>query len=378
MLLKLLELLPLIAVIALGAIVGVLLIYYFALYARIAFRKSVPVAKVANLPSLSIVITAKDEAHNLVKIIPVLLDQDYPEFEIVVVNDNSRDETADILDDYKNRYSNVREVMLTSSVSNLQGKRFPMSLGIQAAKYPIVLFTDASCLPSSPQWLRCVAQQFIGNTEVVMGHVTYEVKNLAFNKFLRYDALLSTLRNFSYTLSGMPIMANGRNLAYARTLFFENQKRFIARFRLPFGEDDIFINEVAKKGTFRIADHPDAAIQQQHVSLSQWMRRKRFQVISRKYYKWHQRTLLKNYNLLSILFYLIAICAVLFNLHNTLFLSISAGLIFLKIVSQYLVEGKAAVKYNTREIIPFILWYDLCFAFLNPLIGLSAKFEKWK
>lgn len=378
MLLIILEQPPLICLIILGVIVFILLLYYFGIFARFSFRKEKIADSTNDFPPISIIITARDEAHNLIKSLPALLTQEYPNYEVVLVNDNSRDETAELIVEYKHQYSHLHPVDLSSSVSNMQGKRFPLALGIQAASNEIVVLTDACCMPSSPYWLQHIATQFVRKTQVVLGHVTYEVKPGTYNRLLHYDSLIHSLQAFSYSIIQQPVMANGRNLAYTKTLFFNNQKKFVSHFRLPFGEDDIFINEIAMKNSYNAVGHPDATIIQPQEVFSKWLREKRFQCISRSHYKAGQRFLLKNYNFLSLLFYFAAVIAIIFNINNLVGLLIAIGTIIIKIVSQYIVLGKTASKLNEKRLIPLFLLYDLLFSFLNPLISLASNFEKWK
>lgn len=378
MLFIVLQQLSLVCLIILGVITLVLLLYYFGLFARFSFRKEKPLHATEDFPPVSIVITARDEAHNLIKSLPSLLTQEYPNYEVVLVNDNSRDETASLLVEYKQRYNHLHPVDLSSSISNMQGKRFPLSIGIQAATHEKVLLTDACCIPSSPYWLQHVAQQFVRNTQIVIGHVTCPKQEGANNRIQRYDALMSSLQAFSYAMANMPVLANGRNLAYTKTIFFQNQKKFVSQFRLPFGDDDIFINEIAKKNIQNVVSHPDATIIQPQDSFFNWLRKKRFQCISRSHYKLKSRFVLRNYNCMSLLFYFAAIVALIVSLGNLACLLTAIGIIVVKIASQYVVQGMAAAKLNEKKLIPLFLWYDIVFAFLNPLINLASNFEKWK
>lgn len=378
MLFIVLQQLSLISLIILGIITLVLLLYYFGLFARFSFRKEKPLNTTEDLPPISIVITARDEAHNLINSLPLLLAQEYPNYEVVLVNDNSRDETASLLVEYKQKYGHLHTVDLSSSISNMQGKRFPLSIGIQAANHEKVLLTDACCAPSSPYWLQYVAQQFVRNTQIVLGHVTYPKQEGSSNRIQRYDALMSSLQAFSYAMANMPVLANGRNLAYTKSIFFKNQKKFVSQFRLPFGDDDIFVNEIAKKNIQNVMSHPDATIIQPQDSFSNWLRKKRFQCISRSHYKLKSRLVLRNYNLMSLLFYFAAVAAVVFSLGSLPYLLTAIGIIVVKIASQYIVQGMAAAKLNEKKLIPLFLWYDLLFAFLNPLVNLASNFEKWK
>ncbi|MEG2071100.1 MAG: glycosyltransferase, partial [Bacteroidales bacterium] len=149
--------LPEIFIIVFGLIIFLQFLYYFALFARFTFHKSKKIKDYHQDP-VSIVITAKDEAHHLLKSLPVLLNQQYNNYEVVIVNDNSADETKQIILEYKTKYPHLKLVDLNSSVTTIKGKKFPLSLGIKSASHEIILLTDADCVPSSPYWLQNMAK----------------------------------------------------------------------------------------------------------------------------------------------------------------------------------------------------------------------------
>lgn len=378
MLLSILVNIPLASVICLGVVVFLLLLYYFALYGRFVFRKEKKPVPVDDLPPVSVVLTARDESHLLIKSLPVLLSQDYPNYEVVVVNDNSIDETADLVNEFKNNYTNLHYVDLTSSISNIRGRKFPLALGIKAANNEIVVLTDASSIPASPYWLQHIAGRFTRKTRVVYGGVSVVRKPGLLNALMRYDAVRNMIIAFSYTLAGMPVMANGRNLAYTRTLFLENKEKFVSQPRMPYGDDDVFMNQVAKSVTCDVEPDPDALISQTGLTPSRWFQQKKAAFVTRSFYNFHSRLLLKMYNLFSLLFYAAAVCMVIFCLKDIVLLGIGIGVFVLKVASQYVVFGKAAQKTNEKGLTPFVFVYDLIFVLLNPFVNFLSKFEKRK
>lgn len=381
----LLENLPtyaLILLMVLACIIFGLLMYYLAFYGKFVFRKEKKHILSEEFPPISIVIVAHDEAHHLLKTLPELLTQDYPHYEVVLVNDNSSDETPQLAIEMKNRYHNLHYVNMTSSVSTIEGQKFPLAIGIQAAQYELVLLTGPSCQPSSPYWLRQVAGRFVRRTRVVLGHATYGRRAGLFNKLLHYDALENSVIAFSYTISGMPVMADGRNLAYNKDLFFKNKEIFFRHSQLPFGEDNIFINEAVKRDACNVVASPEAVMEQYPIEFSKWFQLKKFALISRTFYKVIPQILLHLYNWLCFLFHPAAIAAIVITglLHNWIFLGIVAAAILLKMGMQYWVFTKGATKLGERDVLPGLLLYDLLLTLLRPWIYLGSKFEKakWK
>lgn len=368
--------------IGLAVVVVLLLVYYFAFYGRFVFRKEKGVGEWMDLPPVSIIITARDEAHHLINSLPVLLSQEYPCFEVVLVNDKSKDETPQIVLEYKSRFPNLHYVNLETAISNLAGKKYPMANGIQAARYDYLVFTDAACIPSSPYWLQNMACKFVRKKRVVLGHSTYVAGKGFLSKLLHYDALVSTVQSFSYNLAGMPVMADDTNLAYHGDLFFSNREKFVAQARMPFGEDAIFISRVAKPGSTDVAATPDATILKPQVTFSKWFRLKRYALECRSYYSFLPRFGMKLYNWLSFLFYVALVAAIVVSILQLSWvaLGIAAAIGLLKLGMQYWVFAKGAAKLDEKGGVPLLFLFDFLFVLLQPWISLSSKFEKskWK
>ncbi|MCK9339382.1 MAG: glycosyltransferase [Bacteroidales bacterium] len=383
--------LPNLFLILLCVIVVLLLIYYLLILGRYAFRKTSKTEGVSQsaFPPISVVVTSRDESHLIIHSLPSLLTQDYPNYEVVVVNDNSRDETEQLIREFSFKYPHLHYVHLSDSVSNISGKKFPLSIGIKSAKNECIVLTTVSSKPVSPFWLQHMAQRFVKKTNVVVAFSGYEKSKGAGNSLLHYDNFVSYLNAFAYTLAKMPVLANGSNLAYTKSFFFNNSATFFAHANLPFGEDDVFINKVSNQVSCEVQDHPDSFILRRKPNLARWLSQKKWACISRQYYKSFPRFLLKFYNFLSLLFYVVLGFAAFYvirdfvalhSVHHIFMLSTLGGLFLIKETLQYVVLGKAAVKLQEKQLIPGILLYDILFSLLNPLIYLSSKFvrRKWR
>ncbi|MBO4646388.1 MAG: glycosyltransferase [Bacteroidales bacterium] len=370
----------LICLTAFGFIVFVLLLYYLVFFGRFVFRKEKKHIPTDDLPPISVIIVARDESHHLIDTLPALLTQEYPTFEVVLVNDKSRDETPQIAIEMKNRYQHLHYVNMVSAISNIEGKKFPLAIGIQAAQYDTVLLTDASAIPSSPYWLRQMGAHFVRKTSVVLGHTSYESSKGLMNQILHYDALATSIQAFAYAIAKMPVMADGRNLAYSKSLFFKNKQKFFAHARLPFGEDNIFINEVVKRDACDVAGSPEAVISQQKIPFSKWFWFKKCNRLSFSFYKFTPRFLLFTYNWMSFLFYVAAaVClTLLIPTCNWLAIGLAAAAILLKIGIQYLVFAKGAKKLAETHAVPLLFLHDLFFVLLQPWIFIASKFERLK
>jgi len=366
--------LPEILIIIFGITVLLQILYYVALFFRFSFHKQKPIIS-QNVP-ISIVLTAKNDAHLLIKTLPELLTQDYPQFEVVVVNDNSDDETPQLVTDFQNHFSNLKLVHLESSVTNIKGKKFPLSLGIKAATYDHILLTDANCLPTSNQWVKLMARHFSDTTKIVLGYSNIRKKRGFFNTLIRFDKLHQAIQYFSYCLAKIPFMGVGQNLAYTKTIFFDN-KGFASQNHLQFGDDDLFINKVATTNNCAIEYENGAhTISRSSSNFRNWFLLKTFRSKTRKLYKTKSRLLLNSYYFLMTFSYIAFGFAISVTLNNLIYLLIVSGILMVKYIIQYICFGFAAAKLNEKGLTPHILVFDIVFAVLNPIIYITSKLKK--
>ena len=233
-----------------GGIVGVLTIvqvlYLFIVYGATHRRyKAEQKGKLEisdTQPGMSVIITTSDQEEMLAKNLPRILEQDYPDFEVIVVDDNSKDDTKELLERLAKKYPNLYMTHTSDSIRYISHKKLALMLGIKAAKKEWLVFTEPNCYPTSNQWLARMARHFTDDTDVVLGYSNYERRNGFANLCLTYDTLLQQLRMLGLTLCKMGYMGIGRNMAYRKEIFFNN-KGYSRHLDLDRGEDDLFINE---------------------------------------------------------------------------------------------------------------------------------------
>ena len=342
------------------------------IFRKFTFHKSVASADEKHIP-VSIVITSKNEAYYLKKTLPLLLTQEYTDYEIVIVNDNSNDDTNYLVKYFNKEYPNIKLVDLSSSVTNIKGKKFPIAIGIKEAKYEHILLTNASCYPSSRLWLRKIVRHFKDKKEIVLGFNTFEIKPNIINMLIHFDIFHTAIQYFSYYLVKMPIMGVSGNIAFTKSLFFDN-KGFASHNHLSFGEDTLFVNKVATASNCTIEYDPEAhTCQGVKSGFRYWKCLKANQIKSKKYYQKKHRLLLSFYQWNSFFFYTFFILSLCFSLTKLPFLITTLSLFMVKLIVQYVIFGFAASKLNEKRIIPYILIFDLLFAILNPFLYLFSR-----
>ena len=206
---------------------------------------------------VSVVVCAHDEAENLQELVPQLLSQDYPEFEVIIVNDRSNDSTFDYLLEATQENPRLRMVNVKETPERVNGKKYGITLGIRAAAYEWILLTDADCRPTGPNWIRSMSRHFTEDAKFVLGFSPYVRKRGFLNRFIRFETILTAVQYFAFGLLSNPYMGVGRNLAYRKSLFLQ-QKGFNNFLHVTGGDDDLFVNMHARGSNTRLEISPES------------------------------------------------------------------------------------------------------------------------
>ena len=279
------------------------LFYYLYFFRRLAFHKINETLDHGDQP-VSVIICARDEAGNLAKNLPGVLVQDYPNsHEVLVINDNSLDETRYLLEALQKDFTQLQIVELKQEAKLIPGKKFPLSIGIKTARHEIVLLTDADCVPGTEFWIQKMQSGFSNGTEIVLGYGAYHKQKSLLNKIIRFETFHTALQYLSYALAGSAYMGVGRNLAYKKDVFFRN-KGFSAHNHIAGGDDDLFINMAARQdNTSVVIDKDSFTLSVPKKSWGEWIKQKQRHFSTAKYYKPRHRFLLALYAFSQFIFY---------------------------------------------------------------------------
>ncbi len=315
----------------------------------------------AELPPVSVVICAKNEANNLRHFLPEILTQDYPEFQVVVVNDNSEDDTAEVLTAFKSRYPHLYTTALKADKKFYKGKKMALSIGIKAALHENLILTDADCKPASEQWLRHMAGSLQQpEKSVVLGIGNYEAKKGLTNLWIRYDTFCIAIQYLGYALSGKPYMGVGRNLAYKKSLH-TNSNGFRNHLKIASGDDDLFVQEAASRKNVTVCIHPQAhTISIAAASFKEWLHQKRRHLTTSSHYRPGLKFELAVEPLTRELIWIIPVYYLFFGNFVAVALAFWGSYILLK----FILWRMAAIKTNLGQ----IYWSIIGFDFLQPLI----------
>ncbi|ADV44060.1 glycosyltransferase [Bacteroides helcogenes] len=323
-------------------------LYYYCLYNRIHARnKAVKRGDIhfsQELPPVSVIICAREESENLRRNLSGILEQDYPQFEVIVINDGDTDESEDYLTLLEEKYPHLYHSFVPDSSRYISRKKLAVTLGIKASKYEWLVFTDAKCLPQSNQWLRLMARNFTSRAQVVLGYSGYECGKGWLQRQICFDNLFTSMRYLGLALAGKPYMGIGRNLAYRKELFYQ-QKGFSAHLNLQRGDDDLFINHVATSENTRVETDADATMRMQPLTRSKdWREEKISYASTARLYHGCQRWIIGLETLTRLAFHgtWIALLAIgILNFH-WLAAGIAFFLFMLRFTLQAVVINKAA------------------------------------
>ncbi len=358
------------------AVVGIQALYYGILFGSFAFSKSEKV-KQKNHP-ISIIICAKNEAENIKKFLPSILEQDYPNFEVVLINDSSLDETLEVFEEFATKHTNIKIVDVKNNEAFWGNKKYALTLGIKAAKHTHLLFTDADCKPVSNKWIKDMSANFDKQETIILGYGAYDkIKNSLLNKLVRFETLLTATQYFSFAKIGIPFMGVGRNLAYHIDEFYKTNG-FINHMKIRSGDDDLFINEVANsKNTSICTTKTSFTTSIPKTSFKDWFKQKRRHVSTANHYKFKHKAILALFYISQVLFWLLSITLVF----RTYLLPFVLGLIVLRFLIQFLSLGFSAKKLNELDTILLLPFLEITLITCQFSIFITNQISKpnyWK
>lgn len=293
------------------AVVFIQIFYYLGIFGKFAFGKPQSITP-KKLP-VSVIVCAKNEEENVKKYIPLLAEQNYPDFEIVLIDDASSDETLEVFEQFEKQYSNIRLVKVKNNEAFWGNKKYALTLGIKASSKDYLLFTDADCYPVSKEWITAMTSQFTMNKTIILGYGGYEkTERSLLNKIIRFETVLTALQYFSWAKTGLPYMGVGRNLAYKKEEFF-NVNGFIEHIQVRSGDDDLFVNQAANKANTTIAYTPESfTYSKPKETYKEWFTQKRRHVATANYYKFFDKIQLGLFYISQLLFFLLVILLLAF------------------------------------------------------------------
>ena len=326
---------------------------------------------------VSIIICARNEDDNLTEFLPKILMQNYPEFEVVVVNDCSIDNTENVIDEFAKIFPNLKKVTIKEDDYYKHGKKFAIMVGIKGAKYDNLLFTDADCYPANENWLKEMASGFVNKKEIVLGYGAYQKQNGFLNKLIRFDTFLIAANYLSAAIKGKTYMGVGRNLAYKKDLFYK-QKGFSKHYHISSGDDDLFINQASNKdNTNIVVSHSAVTYSIAKSTFSDWKRQKQRHLTTAPHFNSSSKIKIIFGYALQYGFHVLFFSLLCF---KTTLIAALIGFI-LKTCIQMIIFNKVSKKLNETDLWFMASFYEIILLVVYPIFHLGKLFHKsnqWK
>lgn len=358
--------------------VFVQLFYYLLIYARVATKRSNKLVNtIDESPPVSVVICARNEEENLEQFLPLVLEQEYPTFEVVVVDDCSVDNTDMVLRRLAEKYPHLRTTTIKPDNKFRHGKKLALTVGIKAANHSWLLLTDADCKPASKYWIREMAKNFKAPNQVVLGYGGYSKGRGVLNRLIRFDTFYIAMQYLGFAKFGLPYMGVGRNLAYKKELFFEN-KGFANHNHMLSGDDDLFVQQVAKKANTCVELSPMAHTRSvASATFKEWVNQKRRHLSTSPKYRAGVKVWLGLEPFSRLMFW----CAGILLLLNQNYLMVVGGIMLFRLLITSIILKIAMNRLNERKIFLLSFVYDLFSPLYTGVLllanSLTKKRSKW-
>ena len=344
-------------------VVGIQVIFNLFFFGKFAFLKSSNTT--SNKIGVSVIICAKNEAENLKIFLPSIVTQNHPNFEIVLINDASRDKTQKVMEQFASKHSNIKFVNVKNVEAFWGNKKY-------------ALFTDADCKPVSKHWISQMCSHFNESKTIVLGYGAYtKIEKSLLNKLIRFETLQTAITYLSFAKAGIPYMGVGRNLAYTKSEFYK-ANGFINHLDIRSGDDDLFINQVANSANTTICFSPESFTQSiPETTFKNWILQKRRHISTAKHYKLKHKLLLAILFCSQLFFWILAFVLLLESFQWKLVIA----LMIFRFFTQFMVVGYSAKKLGEKDILLLLPFLELFLIIAQLTIfikNLVSKPNHWK
>lgn len=331
------------------------------------FSSDLSVSTPSESHPISVIICAKNEAKNLAENLPLIAKQKYPDFEIVLVDDFSSDNSLNIMQQFQKDFSSENcSIVIISPEKNVQkGKKNALTAGIKISSNENLLLTDSDCKPNSELWISTMAKEFSQEKTIILGYGAYQkIENSFLNEIIRFETLMTAMQYFSYAHIGKAYMGVGRNIAYKKEEFHK-VNGFEKHYDILSGDDDLFINQIAtKKNVATCLETNGFTTSKPETNFKNWIRQKRRHIATANQYKLDHQISLGLFYLSQISFWILGFYLLFWSNFKMLTLS----LMFLRFIPWYAAILKCAKQLQEKDLIRFAPYYEFSIIFIQLYI----------
>ncbi|GAK97265.1 N-acetylglucosaminyltransferase [Nonlabens tegetincola] len=327
-------------------IIALINIIYYVFFSKFIFQKNSTQAQSSDDP-VSVIVCAKNAAQHLKKNIPFLLDQIHPNYEIIIVNDASIDDSLDVIEQFMEQDDKVHLVNVVNNESFWGNKKYALTLGIKKARHDKLLFIDADCKPATEYWITEMSAHYGMDKQLALGYGGYsKIKGNLLNALVRFETAITAMQYFSYALWGNPYMGVGRNLGYTSKLFYDTSG-FMSHMKIMGGDDDLFVNEAAtKKNTSVVTTPKSFTTSDSKNNWAAWWRQKRRHINTAQYYKSSHKFLLGLFYLSQFGFFITMALAFSFSPWEFV-----TAIVITRYITSWIVVGSSLSRFRESDII---------------------------
>ena len=342
----------------------------------------------AETPGVSVILCAHNESENLSRYLQALLTQDYPEYEVIVVDDGSEDSTRSVIESYMVHDPRLHMTFVPYGARVRSTKKLALTLAAKSAQYDYLLLTDADCVPESKHWIASMMAGFQPGTDIVLGFGAYFAEKGHINRLVRYDTLFNGLHYLGAAICKHPYMGVGRNLAYRKSLFFESGG-FTRMMDNRAGDDDLFVNHVATKtNTAVVINRESYTWSLTKKTMKEWWQQKRRHLSVSPNYKTFTKMSLTMEPMIRGLFYAAVLAALIvcplsyfqvvpFTI-SPLIALVALAVFLIRWILQTAIINVSARRMGLKRFSMFsILWFDIALPLVNLWMLLIPRKYKW-
>ncbi len=329
-------------------------------------RKSLPV---------SVIICAKNDLHSLQENLEYVLNQNYPDFEVIVMDDHSTDDTAKYLQSLMKSKDNLKYMKASEDIKDKVGKKWALAEAIKKSSHNYVLLTDADCRPNSLKWIEHMMTYFTGKTSLVLGIGRYQNIKKWYSSLIQFETMFTAFSYLGYALMGKPYMGVGRNLAYKKSVFKDEA---MLNEKTASGDDDLFVQAVSNFENTDICTIPTAhTVSTPPLTYSEWLTQKKRHYSTAFEYKSLNKIRL---TILKASFYLpnlLIFCLLFLGFYSNIILFI----FLLRWLVEFVVMNRIARKLGFTQAIYLVPWFEIYFAFFDlwmMLVSKKSSRRDWK
>lgn len=349
---------------------------YYLFFAKLSFFK--PELPSRSSEPVSIIVCSKNEQENLSTLVPLLLEQNHPDFEIILINDASIDDTLEVIEQFQEIDARVKKVDVINNESFWGNKKYALTLGIKKAINDRLIFIDADCKPASKEWLAHMANHFGQEKSIILGYGGYQKKKYSIlNALIRFETAITAIQYMSYAFHRNPYMGVGRNLGYTATQFYAI-RGFMDHMKIMGGDDDLFVNQAATKSNTAVVIEPEAfTISKPKKTWPEWWRQKRRHINTASHYKSKHKFLLGLFYFSQLGFFVASIVGFIIGINWMLIL----GLVVLRYLIMWIIVGKGLSRFRESDIIPFLPLLEILLVFSQLglfFTNLGKQPKQWK